>query len=115
MLKYLVFDTPFMVFADAMVAVWIMLLVVLRRVPLVFFTVVLCVDLVLFVVGIVAYVRDLGQPHPRGSSLVGPPVGVVSIANFATGLTCCALLAAVTVLGEAIVRGIRTRQQDPSV
>jgi hypothetical protein len=93
----------------------IVLLIVFRRMPIAFFTAVLVVDLVLFVVGVVAFVRDIGQPHPRGSSLFGPPAGIVSIVNFATGLTCCTLLAGLTVLGDAVMRGIRNRQQDASV
>jgi hypothetical protein len=110
MLKYLLFETPFMVFADVMVAVWIVLLIIFRRIPIAFFTAVLVADLMLFVVGIVALVRDIGWPHPRGSNLFGPDLIVVSIANFATGLTCCAVLAGLTVLGEAITRRIRNRR-----
>jgi hypothetical protein len=114
MLKYLLFETPFMLFADIMVAVWVVLLALLRRMPVGFFTIVLGVDLVLFVVGAVAFVRSVGEPHPRGSDLFGLSVAVISIANFATGLTCCALLAALTLLGEAIMQKIRNRLATPA-
>jgi hypothetical protein len=109
MLKYLLFETPLMVFAEAMTAGWIVLLIVFRRIPVAFFTVVLAIDLVLFIVGVVTFLQDIGRPHPRGSAMFGPPAAIISIGNFATGLTCCAILAGLTLLGEAITRGVRNR------
>jgi hypothetical protein len=70
---------------------------------------------VLFVVGIASFGLEPSDASSRDEYLFGSPAAVVSIANFATGLTCCALLAGLTVLGDAIMRGIRDRRQDASV
>jgi hypothetical protein len=116
MLGHLLFETPLMVFADIMVAVWVGLVIVLQRIPIAFFTAVLGVDALLFIAGIVDFVLHWGSREPWGSRHpFGPDRVFILLGNFATGLTCCALLAGLTVLGDAIMRGSRNRQQDVSV